>query len=66
MKAKVFIQIKGAIESKSLYECVKDMGLNVTDLGDTTLVYGDCPDEELSALVSICWSFGDVVIEITQ
>jgi hypothetical protein len=44
MKAKVFIQIKGAIESKSLYECVKDMGLNVTDLGETTLVYGDCPD----------------------
>ena len=65
-KASMFIRISGQIDSRGLYECVKQMGMNVTDLGDMTLVYGDCSIDDVMELVCICWSYGDITAEINH
>ena len=65
-KASIFIRISGQIDSRGLYECVKQMGMNVTDLADMTLVYGDCDVDDVMELVCICWSYGDVTAEISH
>ena len=52
-KASIFIRISGQIDSRGLYECVKQMGMNVTDLVDMTLVYGDCDVDDVEELYNL-------------
>ena len=64
MNVSVFIQIKGRIDSKELYAAVEKYGINVTDIGDSCVVYGDCTLDEASRVVYVCGLYGDVTVEI--
>lgn len=58
----VWIQINGEINSRGLWSIIGKYGVNVTDLGKSTFVYGDCADGDIAdTILSVCRSFGSVV-----
>lgn len=66
MKVSVFIQIKGRIDSRELYAAIEKYGMNVTDMGDAAVVYGDCELEEASRVFYVCGLYGDTTTEIKR
>ena len=54
------------IESLELYEMVEPLHLNVTDLIDEVLLYGDVSLEQLDYIDYTCHKFGAVEITIRQ
>lgn len=66
MKVTIFVQVIGKINSKELFEIVEQFGMNVTDMGDKTLVYGECYLEQASRIVFHCSLFGNTMTEITH
>lgn len=65
MKASIFVQIIGKIDSKALWEIVEPYGVNLTDMGETSLVYGECTLEQASEVIFYCTLFGDAMTEIS-
>ena len=67
MKVHVFIEVKGTFDSKQLYELIEQYGMNLTDLGnDTVLVYGDCHLLQATQVVYHCSLFGNTKSDITH
>ena len=66
MKVTVFVKIVGKIDGKQLFELVEQFGMNVTDLMDETLVYGECYMEQASRVLYHCALFGDIMAEVTH
>lgn len=64
-KMSVLITIKGKIDSKELYEDLKQYGLNVTDMGEKTLIYAkiDIRDNTIEKILAICNKYGDPEVE---
>lgn len=54
------------IESLELYKMVEPLQLNVTDLIDEVLLYGDVSLEQLDYVNYTCHKFGAVEITIRQ
>lgn len=54
------------IESLDLYTMVEPLKLNVTDMIDEVLLYGDISLENLDYVNYICYKFGVVEITIKQ
>ena len=54
------------IESLELYKMVEPLHLNVTDLIDKVLLYGDVELEQLDYVDYTCHKFGAVEITIKQ
>ena len=54
------------IESLELYKMVEPLQLNVTDLIDKVLLYGDIDLEHLDFVDYVCHKFGAVEITIKQ
>lgn len=65
MKLDVFIDIRERINSKVLWSYLEDTGINVTDLGTNTLVYGTIELENLTLVLTTCLEFGDAIATIT-
>lgn len=63
MKVTIFVRIIGQIDSKKLYDEISHYGINVTDCGDYTLVYGDCYLETASRIFYHCSLYGDTMTE---
>lgn len=66
MKVTIFVQIIGRINSRELWEIIEPFGVNLTDMGDKTLVYGECYLETASRIVFHCSLFGNTMTEITH
>jgi len=66
MKVTVFVKIVGKIDGKQLFELVEQFGMNVTDLMDETLVYGECYMEQASRVLYHCALFGNIMAEVTH
>jgi len=66
MLVHIFIEISGKIDSRKLYELIEQDGINLTDMGDTVLVYGDCYALQASQIVYNCALFGEVKATITH
>lgn len=66
MKVTVFVKIVGKIDGKQLFELVQQFGMNVTDLMDETLVYGECYLEQASRVLYHCALFGNIMAEVTH
>lgn len=64
MKVELYIEIKGNIDSKALFEIICHQGMNVTDCIDKTLVYGECYLVTASQVIYHCSLFGDTVSTI--
>lgn len=54
------------IKSLELYNMVEPLGLNVTDLIDEVLLYGDVSLENLNYVYYVCHKFGSREITIRQ
>jgi hypothetical protein len=66
MKVTVFVKIVGKIDGKQLFELVEQFGMNVTDLMEETLVYGECYLEQASRVLYHCALFGNIMAEVTH
>ena len=66
MKIKLFVEIKGNIDSLILWELIKDYKMNLTDVVDKSWVYGDADPLVAAKVVSICALFGDIKAELTH
>lgn len=65
MKIDIFIDIRERIDSRELWAELEHSGVNVTDLGTNTLVYGEVPVGKLSFILLICLKYGDAIATIT-
>lgn len=62
----LWIEIKGEIDSPLLWSLIKGYGLNLTDLIDKSLVYGECSYSVASRVIAICARFGDISASIKR
>jgi len=62
----VNVTIKGKIDSKSLWEDVKDYDVNVTDMIHFTAVYGKVSMYDSMFIIDICRKYGDITTEVTS
>lgn len=62
MKKSIWIEIKGSIDSRKLWSEIFLYGINLTDTGDKTYVYGNVDSEYIDELISKCKEYGEVVI----
>lgn len=62
----VNVTIKGRIDSRELWNDVQDYNINVTDLGEVTLVYGKCSMYDSMFIIDICRKYGDISTEVTS
>lgn len=66
MKVTIFVRIIGQIDSKKLYDEISHYGINVTDCGDYTLVYGKYWLETASRIFYHFSLYCDTMTEITH
>ena len=64
MKVNVWIEIRGSIDSLLLWKLIEGYELNLTDLLDKCLVYGDCSCSAAGSVVSICALFGELTVYV--
>ena len=64
MKVNVWIEIRGSIDSLLLWKLIEGYKLNLTDLLDKCLVYGDCSCSDAGSVVSICALFGELTVYV--
>ena len=57
----ISIEIKGKIDSKALWSLIERYGVNLTDLGNVSLVYGSVKDfHDATDVIVYCALFGDI------
>ena len=66
MMVHVYLEIKGDFDSRKLYENIKHYGVNLTDLNDVVLVYGDLCLAQVPNVIYNCALFGNVKADITH
>lgn len=64
MKANVYIEIQGPIDSLMLWELIKEYKLNLTDFGEVIMVYGDCSYINVGRVISKCALFGRLTAKV--
>ena len=62
----VNVTIQGQIDSKSLWEDVKDYDVNVTDMIQFTSVYGKVSMYDSMFIIDICRKYGNITTEVTS
>ena len=62
----IIIKIDGRIDSKSLWKQIEDYGVNLTDLGDYSLIYGDVNFVALIGIMGFCAAFDKIKITCTR
>ena len=62
----VNVTIQGQIDSKSLWEDVKDYDVNVTDMIQFTAVYGKVSMYDSMFIIDICRKYGVITTEVTS
>ena len=59
------IEIRGNIDSKALWSLIKRYGVNLTDLGNVSLVYGTVKDfHDATDVIVYCALFGDIKTDV--
>ena len=61
--ASLMVEVKGPFDSKKLWGLIEKYGVNLTDLGDKVLVYGDLDVKESTVVISCCSMFGEIKAE---
>ena len=61
----ISIEIKGKIDSRALWSLIEKYGVNLTDLGNVSLVYGTVKDfHEATDVVVYCALFGNIKTDV--
>lgn len=63
---RLFITIKGPIDSLMLWSLIEKYKPNLTDLGDIIYIYGDFNITTASRIIFCCALFGDLKIELSK
>lgn len=58
--------INGKIDSRELWDDIKNYDVNVTDLGEVTYVYGQVSMYDSLFVIDICRKYGDTISEVTS
>ena len=58
--ANLNVEIKGPIDSKKLWALIERYGVNLTDLGNIVLVYGEVDQKDATDIIAYCGLFGDI------
>ena len=66
MKVSIFVTFDPPIDSQSLYDELETYKLNVTDLIEKVLVYGDLEEYLLGEVIQILLKYGSNNITITN
>ena len=67
MTLDIFIEIKGKFNSRELWSGIERTGVNLTDLGESVLVYGNTELANIAPIITTCAAFGeDLHIHITR
>lgn len=64
MKLDIFIDIRERIDSQELWLELENTGVNVTDLGANTIVYGTVPTGKITFILLTCLKFGEAIATI--
>lgn len=64
MRRHIFIEIKGDIDSQSLWNMIKSYKINLTALEGVSLIYGDVLLSDLGTIVESCALYGALKVEI--
>lgn len=62
----IVIKIDGKIDSRKLWSQLKDYGVNLTDLGDYSLIYGDVNFVTLIGIMGFCSAFDKIEVTCTR
>ena len=62
----IFIEIKNKIDSRSLWNLIEKYKVNLTDLEEVSLVYGDVDTITAMEVITCCALFGDLKIELSK
>lgn len=57
----LYAVIKGPFDSKKLWSLISKYNVNLTDLGDKVLVYGDLDIRDATDVLAFCSLFGDIL-----
>ena len=57
----LYVVIKGPFDSKKLWSLIERYKVNLTDLGDKVLVYGDVTFQQSVDIIAFCAMFGDIL-----
>lgn len=67
MTLDIFIEIKGKFNSRELWSGIERTGVNLTDIGDSVLVYGNTELANIAPIITTCAALGeDLHIHITR
>ena len=58
--AQLMVEIKGPFDSRKLWALIQRYDVNLTDLGETILVYGDISFENAVDVIAFCSMFGEM------
>ena len=59
------IEIRGNIDSRALWSLIKRYNVNLTDLGNVSLVYGTVKDfHDATDVIVYCALFGDIKTDV--
>ena len=59
----LMVEIKGPFDSKKLWSLIEKYGVNLTDLGQIVLVYGDLSFTDAVDVIAFCSMFGEIKTE---
>lgn len=59
----LMVEIKGPFDSKKLWSLIEKYGVNLTDLGQIVLVYGDVSFNDAVDVIAFCSMFGEIETE---
>ena len=57
----LYAVIKGPFDSKKLWSLISRYKVNLTDLGNTVLVYGDVDIHDAADVLAFCSMFGEIL-----
>lgn len=57
----LYAVVKGPFDSKKLWSLISRYNVNLTDLGDKVLVYGDVNIHDAADVLAFCSLFGDIL-----
>ena len=63
---KLWLEIKGKIDSDELWARIESYDVNLTDMGNKSLVYGDVSAWAIGQVVALCSLYGDLDAKVYE
>lgn len=64
MRRKIYIELKGKIDSISLWQLIKRFGVNLMDLNEVVLIYGSVEMRFIGPLMECCARYSNFTAKV--